>query len=260
MWEFDAAEQGRSNRKKRGILFYPMAIQRFSGFPKEVHMQRPSSPIHYIVAVACACLVGYAVLGAQTPALSADQQRAMQILDVLSKAFPSGDTARDIRWLVKSVGTRPNTGLPPAVLQGLEASIIALNRINEVPQTQRQAVLDAVRSDLALKAEYCLNHPDGMAGQVSLNVRTWLAGKNRSESPQWQVMYINAPLAGFSGRKPAPFPKFSSPTTMLLPPGAYFIWAQDPNNASRRGPEVLVRLGVAKAPTLDADVLVASGL
>ena len=224
-------------------------------------MQRPSSPVHYIVAVACAWLVAFAVMhGAQAPALSPDQQKALQILDVLSKVFPSGDTARHLRWLVQSVGTRPNASLPAAVLQGLEASVTALNRINELPQAQRQPVLDAVRADLALKAEYCLNHPDGMAGQVSLNVRTWLAGQNRSESPQWQVMYINAPLAGFSGRKPAPFPKFSSPTTMLLPPGAYLIWAQDPNNASRRGPELLVRLGVAKAPTLDADVLVASGL
>ncbi len=51
-----------------------------------------------------------------------------------------------------------------------------------------------------------------MAGQVALNVRTWLEGKTRSEAKQWQVMYINAPLAGFPGRKAAPFPQFSSPT------------------------------------------------
>ena len=47
--------------------------------------------------------------------------------------------------------------------------------------------------------------------------------------------------------------KFSSPTRMPLPPGAYNFWAQDPTNASRRGPEVLLRLGVARAETLDAE-------
>jgi hypothetical protein len=200
------------------------------------------------------------MVGAQAPALSPDQQRALQMLDVLGKIFPTGDTARDIRWLVKSVGTRPNARLPPTVLAGLEANLSALNRINDLPEGRRPALVNAVRADLQLKAEYCLNHPEGMAGQVALNVRTWLAGQTRSEAPQWQVMYINAPLAGFPGRKPTPFPQFSSPTTMVLPPGAYVLWAQDPKNPSRRGPETLVRLGVAKAPTLNADLLVASGL
>ena len=233
-------------------------------------MLGPSRTIHYSVTVACAWLVLSAAAGAQAPALSQDQQRALQVLDVLAKVFPPGDvpaktppsvdTARDIRWLRESVVTRPNASLPPAVLAGLDASLTALQRINELPPAQRLPVVDAVRGDLALKAQYCRNHPDGMAGQVALNVRTWLEGKTRSESPQWQVMYINAPLAGFPGRKAAPFPQFSSPTSLVLPPGAYIIWAQDPKNAERRGPELLVRLGVNKAPALDADLLVAPGL
>jgi hypothetical protein len=223
-------------------------------------MVGPSRTIHYGVTVACAWLALSAGIGAQAPTLSPDQQWAMQTLDVLAKVFPSGDTARDIRWLKESVGVRPNSSLPRAALAGLDANVTALQRINQLPQSQRPPVVEAVRADLALKAEYCRNHPDGMAGQVALNVRTWLEGKTRSESPQWQVMYINAPLAGFPGRKPAPFPQFSSPTSLVLPPGAYIIWAQDPKNASRRGPELLVRLGAAKAPTLDADLLVAPGL
>ena len=233
-------------------------------------MLGPSRMIHHSVTVACAWLALSVAVGAQAPTMSPDQQRALQILDVLAKVFPpgdvpakpgsSGDTARDIRWLSESVNTQPNASLPAAVLAGLEANLTALRRINELPPTQRQPIVDAVRADLALKAAYCRNHPDGMAGQVSLNVRTFLGGTTRSESPQWQVMYINAPLAGFPGRKAAPFPQFSSPTSLVLPPGAYVIWAQDPKNAARRGPELLVRLGVAKAPSLDADLLVAPGL
>jgi hypothetical protein len=221
---------------------------------------RRSSHIHYGVALVCAFAAAYASLGAQAPSYSQDQQRALQILDALTKPFPSGDAARDIRWLVESVRTRPNVSLPATVLAGLEANLAALKRINELPEAQRESVMEVVRADLRLKAEFCRNHPDGMAGQVALNVRTWLAGEPRSEARQWQVLYINAPLAGFPGRKPAPFPQFSSPTRMLLPPGAYIVWAQDPKNASRRGPETLLRLGVARADALDADLLVASGL
>lgn len=232
----------------------------FSQLNKEEHVLRLSRRRRSVAALACAWVTTGAMLGAQAPALSQDQQRALQMLDVLAKIFPVGDTSRDIRWLVKSVGTRPNNRLPPTVLAGLEANLSALNRITTLPEGRRAAVVNAVRADLQLKAAYCLDHPDGMAGQVALQVRTWLAGQARSEALQWQVMYINAPLAGFPGRRAAPFPEFSSPTTLLLPPGAYVLWAQDPKNPSRRGPETLVRLGVAKAPTLNADLLVAPGL
>ena len=212
------------------------------------------------LAFVCAFMAAYASLGAQAPALSQEQQRALQILDALAKPFPSGDSARDIRWLVESARSRPNVSLPATVMSGLEADLAAMTRIQELPEAQREAVIEAVRADLRLKAEFCRNHPEGMAGQVALSVRTYLAGETRTEARQWQVVYINAPLAGFAGRKPAPFPQFSSPTKMLLPPGAYVVWAQDPTNPSRRGPEVLLRLGVAQAATLDADLLVAPGL
>ena len=212
------------------------------------------------LAFVCAFVAAYASLGAQAPALSQDQQRSLQILEALAKPFPSGDSARDIRWLVESVRSRSNVSLPATVMAGLEADLAAMNRIQELPEAQREAVVEAVRADLRLKAEFCRNHPEGMAGQVALNVRTYLAGEPRTEARQWQVLYINAPLAGFAGRKPAPFPQFSSPTKILLPPGAYVMWAQDPKDPSRRGPELLVRLGVAQAATLDADLLVASGL
>jgi hypothetical protein len=212
------------------------------------------------LAFVCAFVAAYASLGAQAPALSLDQQRSLQILEALAKPFPSGDSARDIRWLVESVRSRSNVSLPATVMAGLEADLAAMNRIQELPEAQREAVVEAVRADLRLKAEFCRNHPEGMAGQVALNVRTYLAGEPRTEARQWQVLYINAPLAGFAGRKPAPFPQFSSPTKILLPPGAYVMWAQDPKDPSRRGPELLVRLGVAQAATLDADLLVASGL
>lgn len=222
-------------------------------------MRQTSTRVYAGIAFACAMATAFVSLGAQVPAFSQDQQRAIQILDALAKVFPTADSARDIRWLVESVRSRPNVSLPVTVLDGLEADLAAVNRLPDLPEAQKTAVMEAVREDLRLKAEFCRNHPEGMAGRVTLNVRTWVAGETRSEVRQWQVMYINAPLAGFRGRTATPFPQFSSPTRMLLPPGAYILWAQDPTNPSRRGPGVLLRLGVARAETLDADLLVASG-
>ena len=114
-------------------------------------MPGASRTIHYGVTVACAWLVLSAAVGAQAPGPSPDQQRVLQMLDVLARA-PLGDTARDIRWLRESVLKLPNASLPPAVLAGLDADLTALHRINELPEAQRQPVLDAVRADLALKA------------------------------------------------------------------------------------------------------------
>ncbi len=58
------------------------------------------------MAFVCAFVTAYVSLAAQDPALSQDQQRALQILEALAKPFPSGDPARDLRWLVESVRGR----------------------------------------------------------------------------------------------------------------------------------------------------------
>ena len=49
-------------------------------------MLRRSRHIHYGVALVCA-FAAYASLGARAPPSSQDQQRALQILDALTKPF-----------------------------------------------------------------------------------------------------------------------------------------------------------------------------
>ena len=72
-------------------------------------MLGPSRTIHYSVTVACAWLALSAAVGAQAPTMSPDQQRALQILDVLAKVFPPGDVPAKGR----SVG-RHGAGYPLA--------------------------------------------------------------------------------------------------------------------------------------------------
>ena len=218
----------------------------------------PSRPIRACMTMVAAAFAGFTLLSAQPTAFSLDQQRAPQLLDALAKALPSS-AQREISWLVDSVRRRPLASLPANVIVGLEADLAALNRVSEVPPAERDRVVEVVREDIRLKAQYCRSHPDGMAAQIALTVRTWQQGQARTESPQWQVVYINAPWAGFAGRKPSPFPKFSSPTSMSLAPGAYVLWAQDPATATRRGPEIVVRLGLGSSAAVEADLLVAPG-
>jgi hypothetical protein len=208
-----------------------------------------------ICAVAC-CLAASGLALGQNQALSPDQRRALELLDALASALPGdSDTARHITWLRESVRRRPNASLPPSSLATLDADLSALTLSRELSEADRKRVVDVVREDLRLKAEYCRAHPDGMAAQVTLRVRTWQPGEKR-EAPQWRVMYINAPLRGF--RAADAFPRFSSPTEMPVPPGVYVLWAQDATDETRRGPDVLVRPGAAvDQRVLEADLLVA---
>jgi hypothetical protein len=207
-------------------------------------------------AVVCVLgLFGFARLLGQSPALSVEQQRALGTLDAIAKALPNeGDTARHLNWLRDSVRSRPNVPLPQSSLSALEANLSALNLSRTFSESDRTRIVDIVREDLRLKAEYCRSHPDGMAAQVTLRVRTWQQGDKR-EASQWRVMHVNAPLKGF--RDAEAFPKFSSPTELPVPPGVYVLWAQDVNDESKRGPETVVRPGAARdRRDLDADLLI----
>jgi hypothetical protein len=208
-----------------------------------------------VVSACCVAVFGFALLHGQSPALSPDQQRALNVLDAITKALPNeGDTPRHLNWLRESVRSRPNLRLPPTSLSALEADLSALIMSSGFPESDRKRVVEVVREDLKLKAEYCRAHPDGMAAHITLRVRTWQQGDKR-EASQWRVMYINAPLRGFRGAEK--FPKLSSPTEVQVPPGVYMIWAQDDTNDARRGPDTIVRPGAAPDQRdLEADLLI----
>jgi hypothetical protein len=92
-----------------------------------------------------------------------------------------------------------------------------------------------------------------MNALVRFTVKTW---DGTTEVHQWQVAYLNAPLAILHRDQFQPFPKFSSPTEVRLPPGRYMVWAQDPRNAAKRGPATEVALGQNGAAEVQADIVV----
>jgi len=149
------------------------------------------------------------------------------------------DIDASLRWLTTSL-RKPVSRVNGAMIQSLKADLSALKRLPTTdPSTQRR-LADSISSDLSLKAGYCRRQSDGMNATATLTIRTWTA---KTEVKQWQVAYLNAPLAILNETKAELFPAFSSPTALALPPGRYVVWAQDPTRPSIRGPAKDVSLG-----------------
>lgn len=155
-----------------------------------------------------------------------------------------------VNWLRTSLTPEgPNR----AMLDGLIADAEALGNAQPGDDSQRRAVITAAFDDLRLKRMYCRERPERMNALVKFTVKTW---DGTTEVHQWQVAYLNAPLAILHRDQFQPFPKFSSPTEVRLPPGRYMVWAQDPRNAAKRGPATEVALGQNGAAEVQADIVV----
>lgn len=180
------------------------------------------------------------------------QQRVVNALQALRPQVPGAVSAID--WLIRSAGN----GIPESTAKNFEGLVDAIRRSEKTGDAA--AVVEAVRLDLEIKRAVCRESPEGMRVQVPLTVRTWTASEPRSEAFKWNVHYLSAPLAStnLSGDS---FLTFSSPTSASLPPGRYVIWAQDPNDPSRRGPrkDVIVGSPDGKIPPggVTADIVVA---
>jgi hypothetical protein len=245
----------------------------------------------HILPIAIAVAIGSpsGLLRAQNPAdgrVSATGRAAIQVLDRIAERLntlrarvgpshgaagrPGGspdplDTAKhDVDWLRNSLtnsartsrggsATQRGAAISQAMLNALQADDDALGILLGASAEQNRALLEATFDDLHLKFMYCRARPEGMAALVKLSVHTWDGDK---EVRQWQVAYLNAPLAILRRDESQPFPRFSSPTETQLPPGRYLIWAQDPQNGAKRGPAKELALGRDGMGSLQADVMV----
>jgi hypothetical protein len=155
-----------------------------------------------------------------------------------------------VNWLRTSLTPE---GPSRAMLDGLRADADALGNAQQGDERERRALIEATFDDLRLKRVYCRERPERMNALVRLTVQTW---DGTTEVHQWRVAYLNAPLAILHRDQFQPFPKFSSPTEVRLPPGRYMVWAQDPRNAAVRGPATEVALGQNGSAEVKADIVV----
>lgn len=183
---------------------------------------------------------------------SADHQKAGALLEGLRTRVP--EVSRELGWLQNAI---PRAGaIPPDVLAGLQELHDAAFTAFKLPDAERQRFFELAKADITVKAEYCRKHPQGMAALVDVTVHTWRPNvEPRTEAKQWNVVYLSAPMAVFADRKGRAFPGFSSPSKRALPPGNYVVWAEDPADASRRGPRKEIQVG-DPTTTLNAPVVV----
>ena len=178
------------------------------------------------IAAAAAGGGGARIVRAQSSppaARSANAEMAEQVLTVMAERlnrFQSNtagvsenqlaEAKLAVNWLRTSLTPE---GPSRAMLDGLIADADALANAQQGDERQRRALIAATFDDLRLKRVYCREKPERMNALVKLTVKTW---DGTTEKHQWQVAYLNAPLAILHRDQFQPFPKFSSPTEVRL--------------------------------------------
>jgi hypothetical protein len=173
----------------------------------------------------------------------AEVTRALKSIASLFGADISGP-ARDAVASLLALAEKPiidrggEVLIPVPTVRSFQQDEAALRNRDRV--RNRAAVTREVETDLRTKDAAYKNSPRGLATLITLEVHTKLI---RAETSGWQVMSLAAPLAEFPNAPGEPFGLFSSPTTKSLPPGPYILWAEDPSDASVKGPRKPVTLG-----------------
>ena len=95
------------------------------------------------------------------------------------------------------------------------------NVLNTEPakKTEAENVMISITNDLVMKVEDCRQW--GMARMITLVASTL---KNGHPDPGWTVVYKWVSVSGLSSTELS-FPKISTPTSQVVPPGIYSIYA-----------------------------------
>lgn len=123
--------------------------------------------------------------------------------------------------------TREPSPPPDEYMESLDRDLKACEAASRLPDAQQQAVLDAVRNDIAVKTEDCRRF--GMGRMVPVSIKT--VRGNQVENG-WQVFYrwvCPGPLQP----EELSVPNLTSPANKELPPGVYTFRAAKRNAAGR---------------------------
>jgi len=137
---------------------------------------------------------------------------------------------------------------PPDYLESLDRDAKVCAAAATLEETQRRAVLDAVRKDIAVKSEDCMRF--GMGRKVPVSIRT--VRGDRAENG-WQVFYrwsCVSPLQPEEMR----VPNLTSPATVELPPGVYRFRAERRNAAGKVETVDAVTITVGSSATVPIEL------
>jgi len=144
----------------------------------------------------------------------------------------------DVNFMIR--GWTPGSKVPPEYSTSLHMSLrlldLALKSDQEGPAF---SALQAAADDLHIKAEHCRKSGVGLGGMVTVVIRTRNGDR---EQRNLQVLYMPKLMEAVKDAQPDQFPKFSSPTSHILPPGRYLMWTREPQS-NMMGARTIVRIG-----------------
>jgi hypothetical protein len=144
----------------------------------------------------------------------------------------------DVNFMIR--GWTAGSKIPPEYSASLRLCLRLLDRALESEQEGPAfSALQAAADDLHIKAEHCRKSGVGLGGMVTVVIRTRSGDR---EQRNLQVLYMPKLMEVVKGAQPDQFPKFSSPTSHVLPPGRYLMWTREPQT-NMTGARTIVRIG-----------------
>jgi len=165
-------------------------------------------------------------------------QRIPQKLPAPDARQMSASALADVNFMIR--GWTPGSKVPPEYATSLRLSLRLLDfALKSEQEGPAFSALQAAADDLHIKAEHCRKSGVGLGGMVTVMVRTRNGDR---EQRNLQVLYMPKMMEVVKDAQPDQFPKFSSPTSHVLPPGRYLMWTREPQS-NMLGARTIVRIG-----------------
>jgi len=165
-------------------------------------------------------------------------QRIPQKLPAPDARRISASALADVNFMIR--GWTPGSKVPPEYSTSLGLSLRLLDlALKSEQEGSAFSALQATADDLHIKAEHCRKSGVGLGGMVTVVIHT---RKGDREQRNLQVLYIPKMMEVVKDAQPDQFPKFSSPTSHVLPPGRYLMWTREPQS-NMLGAKTIVRIG-----------------
>ena len=166
-------------------------------------------------------------------------------LQRIPQKLPAPDTRKlaasalaDVNSMVR--GWTPASTIPAEYSASLQLPLKLLDVALESNQEGSAfAALQAAADDLHIKAEHWRKSGLGLGELVKVVIHTRNGDR---EQRNLQVLYMPKVIEAVKGAQPNQFPRVSSPTVHLLPPGRYLMWTREPQS-NMIGARTIVNLG-----------------
>lgn len=165
-------------------------------------------------------------------------QRIPQKLSAPDARQIAASALADVNFMIR--GWTPGSKVPAEYSTSLRMSLQLLDlALKSEEEGHAFSALQAAADDLHIKAEHCRKSGVGLGGMVVVVVRTRSGDR---EQRNLQVLYMPRLMEVVKDTQPDQFPKLSSPTSHILPPGRYLMWTREPQS-NMLGARTIVRIG-----------------